>query len=172
MSWARLTHLQTRAGRYVRPFTRRCLSDSAHKPFVETDDCAIPLKPTWSVDDLLSSYPRPVISPSALHRLHGLAALVPPPDGTPEHAKLTNDLEDLVKLVESVKLVNVSAGSGPTDTVLDARVWAEDTGTDLQKSAPKGDSDHEALGREELLSRATRTENGFYLVHSDRARKK
>ncbi|KAF8268262.1 hypothetical protein EI94DRAFT_1915594, partial [Lactarius quietus] len=80
---------------------------------VETDDCAIPLKPTWSVDDLLSSYPRPTISSLALDRLHVLSALIPPEEGTPEHAKLIRELEDLVKLVESVRLFNVPSNQLP-----------------------------------------------------------
>ena len=137
---------------------------------VETDDCAIPLKPTWSVDDLLSSYPRPAISPSALHRLHVLSALTPPEEGTSAHSRLTRELEDLVKLVESVRLFDAPSASSTVDTTLDSRVLAEGTGVDLQK-IPPGNCDLVALDPVELLSRATRTENGFYVVHSDRSTK-
>ncbi len=52
-------------------------------------------------------------------------------------------------------------------TTLDSRVWAEGTGIDLQKGTP-GDRDLAALDPVELLSRASRTESGFYVVHSDR----
>ncbi|KAH8999314.1 hypothetical protein EDB92DRAFT_1940971 [Lactarius akahatsu] len=135
-----------------------------NRPLVETDDCAIPLKPTWSVDDLLSSYPRPTISSPALDRLHVLSALIPPEEGTPEHAKLIRELEDLVKLVKSVRLFNVPT---PTHVVADARVWAENTGIDLQ-DVPSRTHDREALDSAELLSRASRTENGLYVMHSDR----
>jgi len=151
----------------------RCASGSsqiAPKP-VETDDCAIPLKPTWSIDDLLTSYPRPTISSPALHRLHVLSALIPPEEGTPEHAKLTRELEDLVKLVESVRLSNVPGASSPVNTAVDSRVWAEGTGIDLQK-APIRDRDQEALNSTELLSWASRIENGLYIIHSDRVTKK
>lgn len=153
-------------------YPRRCTSGSPQRgpELVETDDCAIPLKPTWSVDDLLSSYPRPTISSAALHRLHVLSALIPPDEGTPAHARLTRELEDLVKLVESVRLFNAPGASSTVDTTLDSRVWAEGTGIDLQK-IPSGNRDLAALVPTELLSRASRTENGFYVVHSDRATK-
>jgi len=76
-----------------------------------------------------------------------------------------------VKLVESVRLFNAPGGASSTvDTALDSRVWAEGTGIDLQK-IPSGNRDLEALDPTELLSRASRTENGFYVVHSDRATK-
>jgi hypothetical protein len=139
---------------------------------VETDDCAIPVRPTWSVDDLLSSYARPSISSPALRRLHVLSALIPPEEGTPEHAKLTRELEDLVKLVESVRFFGASGESGSAaNTIVDARIWAEDAGIDLRQEAP-GDHDLEALDRVELLSRASRIENNLYVIHSDRAAKK
>ncbi|KAH9963122.1 hypothetical protein BC827DRAFT_1193512 [Russula dissimulans] len=154
-------------------FSLRYASGSSQRApeLVETDDCAIPLKPTWSVDDLLSSYPRPIISSPALRRLHVLSALIPPEEGTPEHAKLTRELEDLVKLVESVRLSNVPGASSPVNTAVDSRVWVEGTGIDLQK-APIGDRDQEALDPAELLSRASRTEKGLYIIHSDRVTKK
>ena len=151
---------------------RRWASGSSQKGsgLVETDDCAIPLKPTWSVDDLLSSYPRPTISSSALHRLHVLSALISPEEGTSAHSRLTRELEDLVKLVESVRLFNAPSASSSVDTIFDSRVLAEGTGVNLQK-IPPGNCDLAALDPVELLSRASRTENGFYVVHSDRATK-
>ena len=75
-----------------------------------------------------------------------------------------------MKLVESVRLFNTSRASGTVDSTLDSRVWAEGTGIDLQK-IPPGNHDLAALDPVELLSRASRTENGFYVVHSDRATK-
>jgi len=171
MSWTTLARL--RLGNITGLFPRRYASRNSRRDpeLVETDDCAIPLRPTWSVDDLLSSYPRPTILSPALRRLHALSALIPPEEGTPEHAKLTRELEDLVKLVESVRFFNVSDELGPASTIVDARVWAEDVGIDLQQTPP-GDHDREALDPVELLSRASRTENGLYVIHSDRATKK
>ena len=76
-----------------------------------------------------------------------------------------------MKLVESVRLFKAPGGASSTvDTTLDSRVWAEGTGIDLQK-IPSGNRDLAALDPTELLSRASRTENGFYVVHSDRATK-
>ncbi|KAH9050007.1 hypothetical protein EDB84DRAFT_1408405 [Lactarius hengduanensis] len=168
MSAMRLTRLKIHSGYALRlfPLHLRYYTDPSPRnpPLVETDDCAIPLKPTWSVDDLLSSYPRPTISSPALDRLHVLSALIPPEEGTPEHAKLIRELEDLVKLVESVRLFNVPT---PTHVVADARVWPENTGIDLQ-DVPSRTHDREALDSAELLSRASRTENGLYVMHSDR----
>jgi hypothetical protein len=164
MRLIRLKIHSNNAARYLRYYT----NDSQRKsPLVETDDCAIPLKPTWSVDNLLSSYPRPTISSLALDRLHVLSALIPPEEGTHEHANLIRELEDLVKLVESVRLFNVPSDSTPTHIVADARVCAENTGIDLQE-VPSGTHDREALDPAGLLSRASRTENGLYVMHSDR----
>jgi hypothetical protein len=78
-------------------------------------------------------------------------------------------LEDLVKLVESVRLFKGPGASSPVDTAVDACVRAE--GSDL-KNAPPGDRDQEALDRAELLSRAGHTEDGLYVIRSDRAMKK
>ena len=72
-----------------------------------------------------------------------------------------------MKLVESVRLVDVPSDSTPSHVVADARIWAENTGIDLQK-VPSGAHDREALDPAELLSRASRTENGLYVMHSDR----
>ena len=170
--WLTLARLKARP-QVTALFPRQYTSSSSQRNsgLVETDDCAIPLKPVWSVDNLLSSYPRPTISSPALRRLHVLSALIPPEEGTPEHIKLTRELEDLVKLVESVRLFNGPGASSAVDTAVDARIWAEGTGIDLKK-APRGDRDREALDPAELLSRATRTQDGLYVIHSDRATKK
>jgi len=171
VSAMRLPRLKIHSGNAARlcPLQLRYYTNGSPRnpPLVETDDCAIPLKPTWSVDDLLSSYPRPTISSLALDRLHVLSALIPPEEGTLEHANLIRELEDLVKLVESVRLFNVPNDPTPTHVVADARVWAENTGIDLQK-VPSGAHDREALDPAELLSWASRTENGLYVMHSDR----
>ncbi|KAI0307359.1 hypothetical protein B0F90DRAFT_1687774 [Multifurca ochricompacta] len=167
MLWTSLARLKVRLGNATALFPRWYTFRSAHT-LVETDDCAIPLKATWSVDELLSSYPQPTISPPVLRRLHILSALIPPDESSPVHSKLTRELEDLVKLVESVRLFNVSSDSSPAYNVVDARVWGEDAGIDLQK-VPPGDPDQEALRPAELLSQASRTENSLYVIHSDRA---
>ena len=171
MSWTVLTRLKLRP-LGIGLYPRRCTSSYSKRgsELIETDDCAIPLKPTWSVDDLISSYPRPTISPSALRQLHALSALTPPEGGTSAHSRLTRELENLVRLVESVRSFNGPGASSTVDATLDSRVWAEGAGIDLLK-VPPGDRDLAALDPVELLSQASRTESGFYVVHSDRARK-
>lgn len=130
---------------------------------VEVDEHGIPLRATWSVNDLLSSYPRPTISASTLRRMYELSALVPPREGTPQHAQITSEMEDLVKLVEAVKMVKVGQ---PEETdvhgVPDSRIWANGDGICLT-------AEHDAAENEEthgraLLKHAQRTENGLYVV--------
>ncbi|KAH9894393.1 hypothetical protein C8Q73DRAFT_790938 [Cubamyces lactineus] len=134
----------------------------------EVDASGIPLKPTWSVNELLSSYPRPTITPAMLKRLHELSALLPPEEGTLEHTKLTEEVEDLVKLVEAVKLVDV--GEVAEDGVPDGRIWAKGEGINL-KAVPHDDAvDSEAAGGRALLAHASRTMDGFYVVETDKPR--
>ena len=134
---------------------------------VETDSCSIPLKPTWSVNELLSSYPKPIITPQVLQKLHNLSALIPPDEGTVQHAKLTTEMESLVKLVEAVKVVDVGRPSTSREgDVPDGRIWAEEIGIKLEREeAVEG----EAHGRD-LLHYASRTEDGLYVVDADRSR--
>ncbi|TFY76396.1 hypothetical protein EWM64_g7617 [Hericium alpestre] len=137
----------------------------------ETDDCAIPLKPTWSVDELLSSYPRPTISSKTLDHLHRLSALIPPEEGSKARQELTAQLEDMVKLVEAVKLVDAreSVPDSSVDAIPDGRIWAENTGIDLQEFP--GAAEEEVLEQQQLLSYAARTENDLYIVDADRNNK-
>lgn len=134
---------------------------------VETDSCGVPLKPTWSVNELLSSYPKPSITPETLKKIHELSALVPPDEGTPEHAELTEAMENLVKLVEAVKVVDLGrAATSRENDVPDGRIWAEGTGIKLEREEVAKDVVH---GRD-LLRHAARTEDEFYVVDADRSR--
>ncbi|KAF8915848.1 hypothetical protein CPB85DRAFT_1387283 [Mucidula mucida] len=112
------------------------------------DECGVPLRPTWSVNELLSSYPKPILSDDALVRLHQLSALIPPKEGSSEFRKLKAEMEDLVKLVEAVKLVNtngVQVGQG-----LETKFSA--TATALPETGPSGRSlMKHALGRRMVL---------------------
>ncbi|KAG0702336.1 hypothetical protein DFH29DRAFT_771975, partial [Suillus ampliporus] len=130
----------------------------------ETDEYGIPLKPTWSVQKLLSSYPAPSISPATFKRLHELSALLPPEEGTPEYFKLKHELEDLIKLVEATKLINVE-DTESTD-IPDGRVMAEGSGIPLDRT-PREDGD---VRGQDLLSYASRSANGMYVVETDRSR--
>ena len=135
---------------------------------VETDEDGIPVRPTWSVNELLSSYPKPTISPATLKHLHMLSALIPPEEGSPEHAKLTEEMQDLVKLVEAVKLVNTES-VGDENNVPDGRIWAEGTGIDLDaESAPV--DENQVQGRGLLKYAKNVSPEGLYLIDSDRSR--
>ncbi|KAI9574499.1 hypothetical protein HD554DRAFT_1981520, partial [Boletus coccyginus] len=131
---------------------------------VGTDACGIPLKPTWSLRELLSSYPSPSLSPATFQRLHELSALILPTQDTPEYDTTKKELDELVRLVEAVKLVNVDRL--PTDSSTpDGRVWAEGTGIPLTKQPP----DKKIHGTK-LLEYASRTLEGMYVVETDRER--
>lgn len=127
---------------------------------VETDSCGIPLKPTWSVYELLSSYSKPTISSATLEHIHELSALNPPKDGTPEREKLLQDLGDLVKLVEAVKLVNTDGAQ------LTGRIYKKDWDRAL---ASKGKAVEGETGQS-LLKHGSRTADGFYVVDAERKR--
>ncbi|KAJ6539053.1 hypothetical protein B0H19DRAFT_1176903 [Mycena capillaripes] len=133
--------------------SRRVFS-SLPKRVVETDACGIPRRPTWSVNELLSSYPVPSLAPHTLKHLHDLSALVPPEEGTPEHGRLKTGLEELIRLVEAVKMVNT-----------------EDVGTferdDPGRQAVNPTNEIPDGGRS-LLKHAARTRDGFYVVDADK----
>ncbi|KAI6096335.1 hypothetical protein EDD16DRAFT_1673308 [Pisolithus croceorrhizus] len=132
------------------------------KAAVETDAYGIPLNPTWSVNELLSSYPMPILSSTTFRRLHELSALIPPTEGTPEHDEMKRELEELVRLVEAVKLVKLE--DCPGNTIADGRIWAEGKGIPLDNDS-SGDDDG-VQGRD-LLSLASRTLNGMYVVEAN-----
>jgi hypothetical protein len=132
-------------------------------PKIETDSCGIPLKPTWSVHDLLSSYPNPTITPATFRRLHELSALIPPEEGTPEYESLKWELEELIRLVEAVKLVDVSGVDG--ECVPDGRIWAEGAGWSLEAETNGEDA---CASGPALLRHASETSNGMYVVDADR----
>ena len=129
----------------------------------EADSCGIPAQPTWSVNTLLSSYPTPTISSATLSRLHELSALIPPGDGTQGHIILKQEIEDLVRLVEAVRLVDT-----------------KDVNLKSPRDNSNGNKQHcnqqrlESAERDEtgwnLLKHASRTLDGFYVVDADRKR--
>ena len=130
---------------------------------VETGGHGIPIRPTWSVNELLSSYPKPTISPATLKHPHTLSALIPPEEGSPDHAKLTEEIQDLVKLVEAVKPVNTD----PVDDahgVLDGRIWAE--GTKVRMFLRKGYTSSPPIGQGEQHRCVFRWPLRSYASHS------
>lgn len=151
--------------------TTRAASTAEDKPI-------IPEKPTWSVHELLSSYPRPSISSATLKKLHELSALIPPEEGSEEHTRMRRELEELVRLVEAVKLVDTSesseivAGSASEDLVQripDGRIWPEGKGMVLSSNSRAVEfEDKEIESGTELLKHAALTKNGLYVVETDR----
>lgn len=130
---------------------------------VATDACGIPLRPTWSIRELISSYPTPSLSPVTFQRLHELSALIPPAQGTHEYDTTKKELDELVRLVEAVKLVNVDLPIN--SSIEDGRIWAEDTGISLTK-----ESFDEEVQSSDLLRHANRTLEGMYVVETGRER--
>ncbi len=109
--------------------------------------------------ELLTSYPKPSVSFQTLTRLHELAALVPPAEGTSGEAKLKEEISELVRLVEAVKLID-------TQGVSFATRWDEE---DMDRRNPQLPPRDISEGQE-LLKHAARTKDGFYLVDADRRR--
>ncbi|SRR5260221_6475438 len=121
-----------------------------------TDSYGVPTKPTWSVKDLLSSYPSPRLSNKTLKKLHELSALVPLEEGTFHHDNVKHDLEEMIRLVEAVRLVDTKGVTLEGRDVEDAdRVYNVST----------GDNDGQAL-----LQLASQAQNGFYVADTERRR--
>ncbi|KAJ7228947.1 hypothetical protein GGX14DRAFT_345848 [Mycena pura] len=140
----------------IRPcrVARRVFS-SLPKHTVDADFCGIPQYPTWSVNELLASYPRPALAPHTFKHLHNLSALLPPEEDTPEYVHLKTGLEELIRLVEAVKMVNTA--NVPTYQV-------EDPGAQTQEISDV----HESIHGRSLLKHAVCTRNGFYIVETNK----
>lgn len=139
---------------------------------VEVPRDPVPSQPTWSVHELISSYPRPSISASTFKKLHNLSALLPPEEGTDRYDQLKHELEEMIRLVDAVRLVDTSSIISKDDPIPDGRIRAEDEGIMLSSNScvvETQDSDTE-FGTE-LLKHASRTKNGYYAVEAERRKK-
>lgn len=117
------------------------------------------------MNELLSSYPTPSISPATLKHLHGLSALIPPEEDTPKYDKIKHELEELIRLVEAVKLVNTDEVSlGGADKPAPASSL-----NDVYTENSPPPASVEGSGRL-LMKHAARTVDGFYVVEADRYR--
>ncbi|ESK88026.1 hypothetical protein Moror_10797 [Moniliophthora roreri MCA 2997] len=153
-------HLFTRRNLFLRSLIAGKLSSySKTTPKFEVDAYGIPAMPTWSVNDLLASYPKPTLSSSTLTKLHDLAALSPPEEGSQEHKRLKGELEELIRLVEAVKLVDTSD--------VQYEHWGPEM--DIEAINEFALEEEEKVGRD-LLEYAERTQDGFYVVEADRRR--
>ncbi|KAF8901642.1 hypothetical protein CPB84DRAFT_1777097 [Gymnopilus junonius] len=121
------------------------------------DSSGVPLKPTWSVNQLLSSYTSPKLSSTTINRLYDLSALTPPQEQA-QYQALKRELGELIKLVEAVRLVDTA-------------------GTEVAGRGELGDADRRSLEvidtkeyGQQLLRNAARTKDQFYVVDSERRR--
>ncbi|CAE6428194.1 unnamed protein product [Rhizoctonia solani] len=148
----------------VRQFCTGLLCRQKATANVLVDNLSVPLKATWSVGQLLSTYPAPELSDGTFSRLHRLAALDPPDSTSPDKKELKLELQELLRLVEAVKLVDTSSLHVTKQTgLLDSRIWAEGRGMDLE--APTADHLSESHG-DALLKHAKRHIDGQYVVET------
>jgi hypothetical protein len=70
----------------------------------------VPLSATWSVRELLDSYSPPSLDDPTFEKIHRLSALVPPDRGTQEREVLRKELQELVRLVNAVRVAEVPQG--------------------------------------------------------------
>ena len=148
----------------------RFSSSKPPRPSLPTDELGLPLSPPWSVHALINSYKSPALSNAALTHLHDLAALIPPAEGTPRFEELKRELEDLLRLVEAVRVAPDETKSleGPPD----GRVWPNGRGIVLEDAGKQqGESSRAPPSGRELLEHAERSMDGFYLVDSTRMKK-
>ena len=143
-------------------------SNPALRAEVGTDEHGIPARPRWSVNELLSSYPKPTISPVTLKHLRTLGTLSPPEGGSPDHAKLMEEMQNLVKLVGAVKLADVDSVDD-AHGVPDGRIWAEGTSIDLGVE-PIPVDESEVQGRDLLKYARNVSPEGLYFIDSDRSK--
>jgi len=86
-----------------------------------------------------------------------VSSLVPPEEGTPSYNALKQNLEEMIKLVEAVRLVD-------TPELLAGRSEQEDTDLVAPQIILSG-----KIGQE-LLKHASRISDQFYVVNSERRR--
>ncbi|KAF8339160.1 uncharacterized protein EI90DRAFT_3040676 [Cantharellus anzutake] len=121
------------------------------------------IRPTWSVHELLSTYPAPKISDATLVKLHRVSALIPPPLDSHAYSERKHQLEELIRLVEAVKLVDVSSTRGTS--IPDGRVWTQGRPIDApdlnnESSAPQVSEERN------ILQHASKSVDGYYVVES------
>lgn len=142
-------------------------------PNVAVDQQCIPEELVWSVHDLMSSYPRPRLSSDKLDQLYDLSALIPPAKGTEERAILTEELEELMRLVEAVKFVDCDALSKAEEQlddgpVPDGRVPSVLEGSELTSNTREVEFDDPESSGRALLKHAAKTKDAFYIVEQER----
>ncbi|EKD02752.1 hypothetical protein A1Q2_02982 [Trichosporon asahii var. asahii CBS 8904] len=144
-----------RAVRVPRPIRLYSQESSDHplRPNVSLTDLQQPVTP---LDPPILSIPPSSLSRADLERLHTLAALNPPPAGSKEEAKLLEELNELVGLMDLVHEVEVNEDHGELLTHgVPEMVFDVDT-KHTPQSPPEGKRDRE------LLEYATRRIGDYY----------
>lgn len=90
-----------------------------------------------------------------VNRLYELSSLVPPEEGTSNYNASKQNLEEMIKLVEAVRLVD-------TSELMVGRSEQEDTDLVAPQTTLSGE-----IGQE-LLKHASRISDRFYVVDSER----
>jgi hypothetical protein len=68
------------------------------------DEYGVPTSPSWSVRQLLKEYPAPTLSDATFEKLHKLSALNTPSDPMPNGSRCAEQLEELIKMVNAVRI--------------------------------------------------------------------
>ncbi|KAG8931715.1 hypothetical protein FRC02_002321 [Tulasnella sp. 418] len=155
---------------YIRHFVSSIRNFNVRSPIIRnaTDELGLPIKPTWSVQSLLSSYPPPTLDGAILTKLHGLAALSPPPHESPEFEKLRGDLVELIRLVEAVKTAELGEPKSSDEGIPDGRIWQKDRCMTFEEDVVVAGTLGIEPGGQELMEHAKQQTNGFYTVPSSR----
>ena len=108
----------------------RWISSSTKKPRipqtdVPVDEDGIPLSPPYSIRSLLSSLPAPVLSDKQFVHLHTLSSLHPPPAGSAEYSNKKAQLEEMIRLVEAVRIQPDCQDAARDGAIPDGRIWPE-----------------------------------------------
>lgn len=88
-------------------------------------------------------------------RLHKMSALNAPAEDSDAFTTLKGEMEELIRLVEAVRLVDTTGVSS------DGRIWPMDRGVDLDSARANKEV---STGEQDILRHAAKTINGYYVV--------
>lgn len=120
----------------------------------------VPLSATWSVRELLDSYSPPSLDDQTFEKIHRLSALIPPDRGTEEREVLRKELQDLVRLVNAVRVAEVPQGK--EGEIPDGRIYPIPHEIDLD-AANAVQQEPQASGRELLKHSQIGSETAYVL---------
>jgi hypothetical protein len=131
------------------------------------NEVGVPLSATWSVRELLDSYSSPSLDDQTFEKIHRLSALIPPDRGTEEREILRKELQDLVRLVNAVRVAEVPQGK--EGEIPDGRIYPIPREIDLY--AVEGvQQEPQANGRELLKHSQIGSETAYVLPDLSKGR--